>query len=256
MNTVVKIIKIEAFQKEGISLLYGKGPAINGTSITFEVIEGAGMFYAGQNEAAITPGNSYSFWWPLEAAASLYVLQQVANTINYQSVKKTSIWNATSNYGRGSTEEFDNEQDAKEFARNCAPCIQRIDSYTDVICIDTDNIINLTQHNTSAEQSADGVVEPADKSAVQTALTFEELPSLDTIKERAKTLAAIAKDSGCKTAMIGGAPFFMSALETALKKVGVTPVYAFSVRSASEEPDGNGGIRKTSVFKHIGFVQR
>ena len=146
MNTVVKIIKIEAFQKEGISLLYGKGPAINGTSITFEVIEGAGMFYAGQNEAAITPGNSYSFWWPLEAAASLYVLQQVANTINYQSVKKTSIWNATSNYGRGSTEEFDNEQDAKEFARNCAPCIQRIDSYTDVICIDTDNIINLTQH--------------------------------------------------------------------------------------------------------------
>jgi|GEM_PF-818332 len=112
-------------------------------------------------------------------------------------------------------------------------------------------IINLTQHVGTPEQ---GVTEPADKSAVSALLTFEEVPTRKEIGERAKALAELAKASGAKTAMIGGAPFFMGPLERALEEVGIVPVYAFSKRESVEAPDGNGGIRKTQVFRHAGFV--
>ena len=67
-----------------------------------------------------------------------------------------------------------------------------------------EKIINLTQHVCSAEQAAAGVVEPADKGAVQTALTFVGMPTKVMISERANALAEIATKSGCKKAMIGG----------------------------------------------------
>jgi hypothetical protein len=35
----------------------------------------------------------------------------------------------------------------------------------------------------------------------------------------------------------------------------MTPVYEFSVRESVEQPDGNGGIRKVNVFRHVGFVE-
>lgn len=72
--------------------------------------------------------------------------------------------------------------------------------------------------------------------------------------QRAELIARIAAESGCKEAMIGGAPFFMSTLESALKSAGITPVYAFSVRDSVEKPDGNCGVTKTNVFRHVGFV--
>ena len=54
--------------------------------------------------------------------------------------------------------------------------------------------------------------------------------------------------------MIGGAPFFMAALESALRDVGVTPIYAFSKREVVEEPQSDGSVKKTAVFRHAGFV--
>jgi hypothetical protein len=111
-------------------------------------------------------------------------------------------------------------------------------------------IINLTQHAASAEQVEDGVVEPTNKAAVQSAITFDAIPTVEEMAQRAGFLANIAKESGAKKAMIGGAPFFMSALERALIGSGITPVYAFSIRE-SVEKDGV----KTSVFKHAGFVE-
>jgi hypothetical protein len=75
------------------------------------------------------------------------------------------------------------------------------------------------------------------------------------MKARAKELTDLALFTHCKKAMIGGAPFFMSSLEKALLDAGVTPVYAFSVRDSKEEPDGNGGVRKVNVFRHVGFVE-
>lgn len=115
-------------------------------------------------------------------------------------------------------------------------------------------IINLTQHPATTEQVVAGVVEPDDKALIQEWLTFDQLPSADDIVSSASVLADAALKSGCKKAMIGGAPFLMSALEHALQCVGITPFYAFSVRDSVEEPDGTGGVRKTNVFRHVGFV--
>lgn len=129
-------------------------------------------------------------------------------------------------------------------------------------------ILNLTQHKATMEQIKAGVVDlPSDVSPiVRNLLTFDDIPSPLTLIERAEAIAAIAAEcaSGedredgegfALSAMIGGAPFFMAPLERALLDAGITPVYAFSVRDSIEQPDGNGGVRKVNVFKHVGFVE-
>ena len=117
-------------------------------------------------------------------------------------------------------------------------------------------ILNLTQHNATAEQVKAGVVEPQEKEVIKRLLTFDELPTKQEIRTRAKKLASYAKwffDSKRGKALIGGAPFLMSELEFWLRKNKIEPVYAFSKR-VSVEKEINGEIIKTNVFKHIGFV--
>lgn len=116
-------------------------------------------------------------------------------------------------------------------------------------------ILNLTQHAATIDQINAGVVEPLDKEAVQSMLTFDYMPIRHDILVSANELAMIALDHGYKKALIGGAPYLMSALENALKAAGITPVYAFSVRDSVEESDGQGGVKKVNVFRHIGFVE-
>ena len=116
-------------------------------------------------------------------------------------------------------------------------------------------ILNLTQHAPSQEQLAAGVVDPADKQEVCSLLTFDSIPSSAEMRDRAQRLAAIARESGATAAMIGGAPFFMAPLERALLDAGVEPVYAFSSRVTEEVPQPDGSVRKTNVFRHVGFVR-
>jgi hypothetical protein len=114
-------------------------------------------------------------------------------------------------------------------------------------------MINLTQHTATLEQ---GCVEPFDKAKVMELLTFglkDIHPSQ--IWERASELAKIAKESGETAAMIGGAPYLMGPLETALRANGITPLYAFSIRESAEELQPDGSIKKTNVFRHAGFVE-
>ena len=54
--------------------------------------------------------------------------------------------------------------------------------------------------------------------------------------------------------MIGGAPFFMGALEAALYRRDLTPLYAFSRREVVEKATDDGAVTKTAVFRHEGFV--
>jgi hypothetical protein len=116
------------------------------------------------------------------------------------------------------------------------------------------NIINLTQHTATPEQAALGVVEPADKHAVQQLLTFDEPPTESEILYRAEKLAELAAASGCHTALIGGAPYFMAPLERALRAHGLRPVYAFSKRVSEEIHRPDGSVEKRQIFKHAGFV--
>ena len=120
-------------------------------------------------------------------------------------------------------------------------------------------ILNLTQHNATADQIAVGVIEQPHP-AVKPLLNFNTLPTLAEIKLRASQIAAIAADeialeNAERKAMIAGAPFFMSSLEEALKNVGITPVYAFSVRESVEVHNEDGSVSKQNVFKHLGFVE-
>lgn len=122
-------------------------------------------------------------------------------------------------------------------------------------------ILNLTQHSATPEQLSQGVVEPSedDKIRIQKLLTFEELPERHEIYRRAAGLAAVAscyKKSGVTHAMIGGAPYLMPALAFELKDAGILPVAAFSNRISEEKLDPETGeVKKTQVFKHLGFVR-
>ncbi len=116
-------------------------------------------------------------------------------------------------------------------------------------------ILNLTQHEASADQVTAGVIEPSNKSYVLQLITFGELPSRSILTERAAKLTQVVNDSRCTYAMIGGAPFFMSILESSLKARGVRPVYAFSQRKSVDEKQLDGSLRKVAVFKHLGFYE-
>jgi len=117
-------------------------------------------------------------------------------------------------------------------------------------------ILNLTQHPATPEQIAAGVVDLQGEALelLHSLLDFEELPERPEIQERANKLAGLAVGVGARHAMIGGAPFLMKALEWALQRANITPLYAFSRRESIEERTPDGGVRKTSVFRHLGFV--
>ncbi len=116
-------------------------------------------------------------------------------------------------------------------------------------------MLNLTLHLPTKEQSEAGVVEasPEIKSQVKALLTFESLPSKEKIQKRAEKLAAIAVDH--KSALIGGAPWLMSWLEWHLKSKGVQPFYSFSQRVSVEKVMEDGSVKKTNVFRHLGFIK-
>ena len=129
-------------------------------------------------------------------------------------------------------------------------------------------ILNLTQHVVTPEQKAQLVVEPRmTKAKIQKLLTFEEIPTKEEIEARAKELAEIAVSEANHYAgetdnkiwitrvMIGGAPYLMGALENALRECGFTPVYAFSKRESIDQPQPDGSVKKTAVFRHLGFVE-
>ena len=120
-----------------------------------------------------------------------------------------------------------------------------------------EKILNLTQHLATPEQVAQGVVDLSeqDRKALVSAITFEELPDVAIIENRAKKVCDIAVKYGIKNVMIGGAPFFMSTLEKALKSDNMVPVYAFSKRIVVEKQQSDGTVIKTAIFKHEGFIK-
>lgn len=117
-------------------------------------------------------------------------------------------------------------------------------------------ILNLTQHAATAEQVAQGVIDLTgnDLATMKALLTFDSLPSAETVHDRAYEVAKLAQVHDVESVMIGGASFFMGALERALQKRGIKPLYAFSER-VSVEKIVSGVVVKTNEFKHIGFVE-
>ena len=118
-------------------------------------------------------------------------------------------------------------------------------------------ILNFTQHAATAEQLEAGVIDlmQHDLASLKALLNFVGLPTADEIYERAYAIAALAENLFAETVMVGGAPYLMGALERALNKVGIKPVYAFSERVSEEQVQEDGSVHKVNVFKHIGFIE-
>ena len=114
-------------------------------------------------------------------------------------------------------------------------------------------IVNLTQHAPTPEQTAAGVFTSSVDAAIKQLLTFDTLPTVADVWQRARALAQIAVFSGATHALIGGAPFLMKELEFQLKQMGIAPLYAFSQRISSEEVQPDGSVRKVNTFRHGGF---
>jgi len=119
-------------------------------------------------------------------------------------------------------------------------------------------ILNLTQHAASADQVAAGVSDlpEADRAHLVRLLTVDALPTRAEIDARCADIATLSSlhEPVAAQAMIGGAPWMMSALESALLDVGIEPVYAFSVRESVDQHQPDGSVRKVAVFRHAGFV--
>jgi hypothetical protein len=91
-------------------------------------------------------------------------------------------------------------------------------------------------------------------------LTFEDIPSKEELESRAYELATLVTNMGAADAkqyrvMVGGAPYFMSFLEKALKEQGHRPLYAFSRRESVDQLQPDGSVRKVAVFRHVGWVE-
>lgn len=123
-------------------------------------------------------------------------------------------------------------------------------------------ILNLTQHPATPEQLTQGVVDlPADaRAALVRYLTVDTLPTEAEIDSRARGIATLVYATGADNAptsvMVGGAPWMMRPLVTALHAEGVVQcLAAFSRRESVEHTDPTtGAVTKTAVFRHAGFV--
>lgn len=119
------------------------------------------------------------------------------------------------------------------------------------------NIINLTQHAATEDQLVAGVIDLQGdlKAALVAAITFPPVYDHAELVSRAKRVVGVVRDSQIDAGhvMIGGMPSFMPVLQEVLQMSGYHVGYACTDRVSVDVPDGNGGIRKTSVFKHVGM---
>ena len=124
-------------------------------------------------------------------------------------------------------------------------------------------VLNFTQHTLTKEQieslGGEGFslenMETEAPEYEKKCLTFTEGPSREDVEFRAGALANYAQNQ-CEATdvIVGGAPYFMGALETALIERGIKPRYAFTERVVEETVNPDGTTTKTSVFRHSGWV--
>ena len=121
-------------------------------------------------------------------------------------------------------------------------------------------MINLTQHKATPEQVKQGVIDTDSdiRKTLLELLTFEDISETfpESLRNRANQISEIANLDGIHaSALIGGALYFMPYLVTALKEKGIKPFYSFTKRVIENEFSSDGSVTKTSVFKHVAFIE-
>jgi len=122
-----------------------------------------------------------------------------------------------------------------------------------------ETILNLTQHVASTEQTGDYVpvvdLAPEERAILVDVLTFDGIPKDGELAARAEALVSMAISHGAVEVMIGGAPWFMSTLEKALDRANILYCYSFSKRESVDTVLPDGTVKKTSAFRHAGWVR-
>jgi hypothetical protein len=132
----------------------------------------------------------------------------------------------------------------------------------------TNVILNLTQHQATAAQVAAGVYSNEQIAELAAMTNFVGMPTKEEIKERSAKIAyglrtsefvhAADLEQGAGVAkfdvMVGGAPWFMAPLCNELIRYGFNPVFSFTERQSVDLPQGDGSVKKTAVFNHVGFI--
>ena len=116
----------------------------------------------------------------------------------------------------------------------------------------------MPQHTPAPEQGDFVRLTNEETARLRALMEFTELPSAHHEVRAAAEAVAEAVDhhrsSACRRVVIGGAPFLMCALQTALTERGWEVAYAFSVRESVDVPQTDGSVRKVAVFRHKGWV--
>ena len=123
-------------------------------------------------------------------------------------------------------------------------------------------VLNFTQHTLTKEQIDSLVGEGFSLENIEIEapqwlkdhLIFTSCPTREEVEFRAGAVSDYAESLGATDVVVGGAPYFMGALETALEFRGIKPRYAFTERVAVETVNPDGSTTKTSVFRHSGWV--
>lgn len=148
-------------------------------------------------------------------------------------------------------------------------------------------IINLTQHNATAEQKMQGLEDVGDRELLQKLLTVDSevlegsedalryiinckvdsLVSAFVTKELMSNAEFICNSGAYRMnaydlvreafaiqILVGGMPTLVDALVKRLKALGCVPVYALSARVSEEVVQSDGTVTKNSRFKHIKFI--
>ena len=119
------------------------------------------------------------------------------------------------------------------------------------------HVLNLTQHEATFSQALHGVEEPdpVTKEKIRELLTFEAVPDAPEMIARANCLSILAFRLGAVSVMIGGAPYFMSYLEGAMRTHRIQYLYSFSERVVEEVYRPDGSVQKNVLFRHMGWVK-
>ena len=124
-------------------------------------------------------------------------------------------------------------------------------------------ILNLTQHRPTACQIEAGVIDlpQSQQEVLRALLTFDTLPTSLEIVSRANQIADLCitfipegMKIHCDWAMVGGAPYLMGPLASALDLRQVKAVFSFTERRSVEETLPDGSVKKSSIFAHMGWV--
>lgn len=135
---------------------------------------------------------------------------------------------------------------------------------TEEDCYVSNHIFNLTQHQATPEQIAQGLVEPdaETKKEIQDLLTFTAADiQADKVAERAEALVELLQEhwnvsANCrfdKRVLIGGLPAMMRPLVNILENKNYIPMFAHSDRVSVDQPQADGSVKKVAVFQHQFF---